>query len=186
MSGEAKGGEISAAARLVRVMDEHLDFLERVDGALERRPSDGQGFRYVSDLEGFIKIRQDSAFIAQLVFVSGPGVLFGTALTYTLGIRDLSSGNVVTIAKMRTDLTTTGRIGDKEFPQVPIGVFTPVTRGLSNVGGNYDYVYRLSADWQIPRGAALRIETSSPFTAYSGFPFRSAPAVILVGYNVSG
>ncbi len=139
-------------------------------------PSVGQGYLLVTDRFGVAKMDQDSSFVcSRIQFLNvnrqtdgGGSLIYPPATQFGFSVRDAGASILVTISKFKQ-----GLVLDRATPAVGTSVsesefacvaqLVPQSRDHLQIRGQVDYVYTLSARWQIPRGSTIR-------TAFSELP----------------
>ncbi len=189
--------------------DEQLNLQEAAEGdenemaGLYAAPSVGQGYLLVTDRFGVAKLDQDSSFIcSRIQFAStkafsgsGSAVSFSAATKLGFSVRDAGSSILVTISKWRQGLPNGGpipidmdTISESQFACT--AALVPQGRDTSEPLGQVDYVYTLSARWQIPRGSTIRTAfaemPANGLTPAGAVIRQHRPQLLFVGRKVFG
>ena len=181
---------------LLRVLDEQLAELERVSPEYDEVWSEKQAYCYLStytqgDTEARIQIDQDATYVAEKIvilenFAKPAGLPYPPQLqpTRTFSLVDDNSGRELTISSVGKQPVSSGAVPTFAIPFVAHNVAATNNTSFSAYTGQAEWWWQIRDEFIIPRGAVLRIRSTTLEGEVKPQDFNFA--VALVGYKVFG
>jgi hypothetical protein len=177
---------------LLRVLDEQLATLERVSPEYAEIWSEKQAYLYLStytqgDTEARIQIDQDATYVAEKVVVLQSSAQGEPDLspTRTFSLVDENSGRELTISAVGKQPVASGAVPIFAVPFVATNVgFTIANGSITPYTGQAEWWFQLRDEFILPRGAVLRIRSTTLDGEVKPQDFNFV--VALVGYKVFG
>lgn len=174
---------------LLRVLDEQLATLERVSPEYDEIWSEKQAYIYLStytqgDTEARIQIDQDATYVAEKVVVL-QNLRSDVLPTRTFSLVDENSGRELTISAVGKQPVASGAVPVFAIPFVSTNLGFTINNGsITPFTGQAEWWFQLRDEFILPRGAVLRIRSTTLDGEVKPQDFGFV--VALVGYKVFG
>lgn len=185
MSEITESEQLLSAQFLVKMLEDRVSQVEAERAAHLAESVDinsrNQAYWYASDVNGYIPILEDAAFVCTGIHViSQEEELVAQFLS---SIENLSpSRHATQSAAVPLSFTSATNTGLRQSISIPIDHLLPAYTNGNSIGvnpANVDYWYTPVAEWLIERGDTIRC-------LFQGNASDVVPLVILAGYKVIG